>query len=74
MRKNKRLPGNAKKTPFYQLEKALEEWITDQNAKRLTLKEKYIVSKAKAVKDDLLKDLVNDGEELLSFKASKGNL
>jgi hypothetical protein len=74
MKKTRYLPGNGRKTPFQDLEEILAAWVLDQNAKGLTLKDKYLISKALSIKEELLQQRDEPDEVLIEFKASPGKL
>lgn len=56
--------GSGKKAAFPILEQKLFEWVTDRNVKGLRVKDKFIVARAKAIREEMVAELSsNDSEE-----------
>lgn len=69
--RNVRKLGSGKKAAFPELEQKLFEWVTDRNQKGLRIKDKYIVARALALKEEILSEQPEeDLKELKAFKAS----
>lgn len=63
VRDNRRI-GSGKKAAFPTLEQKLFSWVRDRNEKGLRVKDKFIVARAKAIREEMLVDLsANDSDE-----------
>lgn len=55
--------GGSNSAAFPELEQKLISWVTDRNKKGLRVKDKYIQARALALKEEILAEYANDGDQ-----------